>query len=234
MIVVTDVRRPGSSGRAADRWPARPTREYSMTRTTRPFARRVQAAVLIPTVALSSYFIVSSEPVGTALASDRHGMVSAQAERQVPSRLLGHRPEPFWTHPSGTAPTVTATPTATATAGPAVTAVPAPADPTTSAPATQSPRATAKATPPPAPAPAPVPAVPAKPVSPAGRPGASNTGVPAGTTLTPSGELRITTANQVIDGLDITGPVTVEAPGVVIENSRIHGDDVYGVLVRTG
>src|SRR5659263_522267 len=87
MIVVTDVRRPGSSGRAADRWPARPTREYSMTRTTRPFARRVQAAVLIPTVALSSYFIVSSEPVGTALASDRHGMVSAQAERQVPCLL---------------------------------------------------------------------------------------------------------------------------------------------------
>ena len=68
----------------------------------------------------------------------------------------------------------------------------------------------------------------------AGRPGASSTGVPAGVTLTPSGELLITTPNQVIDSLDIAGPVTVEAPGVVIKNSRIRGSDVYGVIVNTG
>jgi hypothetical protein len=205
-----------------------------MTRTARPFARRVQAAVLIPAVAASSYLIVGSEPVGAARASDRHGAVSAQAaprENPAPSRLLDQRPQPSWTRPSGTTPTITPNPTVTATMGPAVTAAPAPVDPGPSTPAAPRPRATT--TSPAAPVAAPAPA-PAKPVSPAGRPGASSTGVPADTTLTPSGELRITTANQVIDGLDISGPVTVEAPGVVIKNSRIHGDDVYGVLVRAG
>ena len=50
----------------------------------------------------------------------------------------------------------------------------------------------------------------------------------------PSGALQITTPNQVIDGADISGTVTVEAPGVVIKNSRIHGNDAYGVLVGSG
>ena len=70
--------------------------------------------------------------------------------------------------------------------------------------------------------------------SPTGKPGDSNTGVPSGRTLTPSGSLTLRTANQVIDGLDINGSVDVEAPGVVIKNSRIHGSDSYGVLVRSG
>ena len=49
-----------------------------------------------------------------------------------------------------------------------------------------------------------------------------------------SGSIRATTANQVIDGLDISGDVSIEAPGVVIKNSRIHGSGTYGVLVRSG
>ena len=201
-----------------------------MTRTALPFARRVQAAVLIPAVALSSYFIVGSEPVSTAPTSDPHGVLSAEGERDArfPSLLLPDRQEPSWTHPSGTAPAVTPTATPTAPTGPAPADVPAPADPTAPAPPEKSPRATAKLAPPPAPP------APANRVSAAGRPGASSTGVPAGTTLMPSGALQITTPNQVIDGLDISGPVTVEAPGVVIKNSHIHGNDVYGVLVGTG
>jgi hypothetical protein len=66
-------------------------------------------------------------------------------------------------------------------------------------------------------------------------PGPDNTGVPDGTVLTESGPLRITEPNTVIDGLDITGGVSVEAANVTIKNSKIHrnfqGD---GVSVRNG
>lgn len=65
-------------------------------------------------------------------------------------------------------------------------------------------------------------------------PGASNTGVPAGTVLRASGSLTITQANTVIDGLDISGSVTVQASGVVIKNSRIRGTGSYGVYARSG
>jgi hypothetical protein len=52
-------------------------------------------------------------------------------------------------------------------------------------------------------------------------PAAGNVGVPAGTTLTASGSLTITTAGTVIDGRNITGGVTVSANNVTIRNSRI-------------
>lgn len=44
----------------------------------------------------------------------------------------------------------------------------------------------------------------------------------------------MTTPNQVLSGLDIRGGVVIAAPGVVIRSSRITGNDVYGVLVRSG
>ncbi|MDC0678201.1 right-handed parallel beta-helix repeat-containing protein [Sorangium atrum] len=53
-------------------------------------------------------------------------------------------------------------------------------------------------------------------------PDADCTGVPAGTSLTVmEGDLNITDANTVIDGKDIRGCVSVNAPGVVIRNSRV-------------
>jgi hypothetical protein len=53
-------------------------------------------------------------------------------------------------------------------------------------------------------------------------PSASCTGVPAGTNLRlHSGDLSIDTANAVIDGQDIRGCVSVNAPGVVIRRSKI-------------
>jgi hypothetical protein len=55
-----------------------------------------------------------------------------------------------------------------------------------------------------------------------GWPNASNTGVPAGTVLTPSGGMTITTAGTVIDSRDISGPVVVNAPNVTIRRSRIR------------
>jgi Bacterial TSP3 repeat len=57
---------------------------------------------------------------------------------------------------------------------------------------------------------------------PGGWPDASNTGVPAGTALTPSSGMTITTAGAVIDGRDIAGPVVVNAPNVTIRRSRIR------------
>jgi hypothetical protein len=105
--------------------------------------------------------------------------------------------------------TATATPTATASPTPTATASPSPSPSST-------PTATATATPTPT-------STPTAPATSGGTPGASNTGVPAGVTLKASGGLTVTTANTVIDGLDISGAVVVKAPGVVIKNSRIHG-----------
>jgi hypothetical protein len=75
-------------------------------------------------------------------------------------------------------------------------------------------------TPSPAPAPAP---------GPSGPPDASTTGVPPGTTLTPSGPLTITTAGSVIDRREISGQVVVNAPNVTIRNSRIRSNAMWAV-----
>jgi hypothetical protein len=58
----------------------------------------------------------------------------------------------------------------------------------------------------------------------------TNTGVPNGTTLIPSGSITADTAGQVIDGRDITGGVTVTANNVTIQNSRILGTTGWWVI----
>lgn len=56
------------------------------------------------------------------------------------------------------------------------------------------------------------------------RPGPTNTGVPAGTVLTPRyGNWVITTAGATYDALDIHGFVTIKAPNVTITRSIIRG-----------
>jgi hypothetical protein len=62
-------------------------------------------------------------------------------------------------------------------------------------------------------------------------PDATCTGVPAGTQLTTiNGDINITTANTVVDSKDIHGCVSVNAPGVVIKNSKITcSTDMYAV-----
>jgi len=52
-------------------------------------------------------------------------------------------------------------------------------------------------------------------------PAYGNVGVPAGTTLTPSGSVTVNTAGTVLNGLDIQGGVTINANNVTIQNSRI-------------
>ncbi|WP_271565986.1 Ig-like domain-containing protein [Bradyrhizobium sp. CCBAU 11386] len=67
-----------------------------------------------------------------------------------------------------------------------------------------------------------------------GWPDATNTGVPAGVTLTSSGDLVITQAGTVISGLDIKGTVYIDAPNVTIENCKITAASYSVVQVAQG
>jgi hypothetical protein len=110
--------------------------------------------------------------------------------------------------------------------------------PTTAPPSTVPPTTTAPptTTPPPSPTPSPTPTV--FPTSPSpttqpndcaasphvcGFPDATNTGVPAGVTLTMSGPLTANIAGHVYEHLDINGCVSITASNVTIRESRITG-----------
>ncbi len=68
-----------------------------------------------------------------------------------------------------------------------------------------------------------------------GWPDGTNTGVPAGTTLTPYyGTLIINTPGAVISGLDIHGSVVINAPNVTLENNKITSTSFYVVDVKAG
>ena len=72
-------------------------------------------------------------------------------------------------------------------------------------------------------------------VSTSGFPDATNTGVPAGTVLTPhSGDLVINTPGAVISGLNISGTVYINAPNVTIENCSITSTGYDVVNIATG
>jgi hypothetical protein len=59
---------------------------------------------------------------------------------------------------------------------------------------------------------------------PAAWPGPSNTGIPAGTVLTPvNGSITISTAGAVLSDKDITGCVNVNANNVTISRIKVHG-----------
>lgn len=66
------------------------------------------------------------------------------------------------------------------------------------------------------------------------RPGPNNTGVPAGTNLTNSGSITVTTANTVIDSKNIQGCVTIQASNVTITRSKITCSDYYPIEVVSG
>ena len=78
----------------------------------------------------------------------------------------------------------------------------------------------------------------------AGWPDASNTGVPAGKALTPSGGFTVTQAGTVVDGLDINGCLVIRANNVTVQNTRVRqnglcwggaidvGYDNSGIVVR--
>ncbi len=68
----------------------------------------------------------------------------------------------------------------------------------------------------------------------AGFPSASSTGVPAGVVLRSSGSVTVSQAGTVIDGLDISGTVTINASNVTVRRSRITGSDFSLVYVKDG
>jgi parallel beta-helix repeat protein len=67
-----------------------------------------------------------------------------------------------------------------------------------------------------------------------GFPDATNTGVPAGVTLTPSGELIINTPGIVIEGLDIRGMVTINADNVTLKNCTISASSWAVINITSG
>jgi hypothetical protein len=64
-------------------------------------------------------------------------------------------------------------------------------------------------------------------------PDSTNTGVPAGTTLTPSGGMTISTAGTTVSGKDISGTVTISASNVTLRNCKVRSGS-YWVIQITG
>jgi hypothetical protein len=61
-----------------------------------------------------------------------------------------------------------------------------------------------------------------------GYPDPTNTGVPAGTALAPSGSIVVTQPGTVISGVDVTGTIQIYADDVTVENSRVTQDSTCG------
>jgi hypothetical protein len=61
------------------------------------------------------------------------------------------------------------------------------------------------------------------------KPGPDNTGVPAGTVLTPSGSITVMNDGEIVEGLEIAGTITVLADNVTIRKVRITTDDFYPI-----
>lgn len=73
-----------------------------------------------------------------------------------------------------------------------------------------------------------------EPLSLADFPDESTTGVPDGIELQPSGSVRVTEDGAVIEGLEITGTVTVLADDVVIRNTRILNTGEFAIRIDGG
>ncbi len=67
-----------------------------------------------------------------------------------------------------------------------------------------------------------------------GFPDATNTGVPAGTALQPSGSITVDTPGTVIDSLDVTGEIVVHASNVVIKRTRVRSSAAWPIQVGNG
>jgi hypothetical protein len=168
--------------------------------TRKGWRRNTLIAVLASALALTGTTVASAYTLHAN--GQHHSSASSKQHSQNHSRWTK------WTggHHTGTTP-----------AKPAPAPAPAPiTEPTTPAPTptTPAPTPTVKPT---------TPTTPTTPSTPGSWPDASNTGVPAGTALTPSNGLTVTKAGTVISGLDIKGDVLIRASNVTIKDSRITG-----------
>jgi hypothetical protein len=67
-----------------------------------------------------------------------------------------------------------------------------------------------------------------------GYPDPTNTGVPAGVTLTPSGSITVNKAGTVVSGVDVTGTITIMASNVTVEDSRVTQTSTCGTTNSCG
>jgi len=66
-------------------------------------------------------------------------------------------------------------------------------------------------------------------------PDATTTGVPAGTTLTPSGSINTSSNGQVIDSMEVTGAIIVNHANVTISKCKVNAASVFrGILHNSG
>jgi hypothetical protein len=61
------------------------------------------------------------------------------------------------------------------------------------------------------------------------RPGPTNTGVPPGTVLSPSGSITVRTNGQIVENLDIDGSITILADNVTIRKVHVKSGDYYPI-----
>src|SRR5262249_5379141 len=67
-----------------------------------------------------------------------------------------------------------------------------------------------------------------------GYPDPTNTGVPAGVLLTPSGSVSISTPGAVVSGLEVNGTISINASNVTVENSRVIQNQSCGPTTTCG
>lgn len=65
-------------------------------------------------------------------------------------------------------------------------------------------------------------------------PDATTTGVPSGTTLTPSGSITVTTPGLVVDAKDVSGTINIKANNVTVKRTRVVGPGLYSVRIYSG
>lgn len=70
--------------------------------------------------------------------------------------------------------------------------------------------------------------------APDGVPSAETTGVPVGTALTSSGSITVTRDGTVLDALDVTGTIEVNASNVTIRRTRITNTGTYPIRMGSG
>jgi hypothetical protein len=72
------------------------------------------------------------------------------------------------------------------------------------------------------------------PALPTVKPTATNTGVPAGTTLTNSSTITVNTAGTTINAMHVSGGIVVNANNVTIQNTKVNVSGYYGIQVKSG
>jgi len=164
-------------------------------------------------------------PVGTAVGSGRH-VVKIQYINDFRNSTCDrnvHLGFVQMENRSGTSTESTTGPTASPTSTPTATSTATPTSPPIPDPATPSEVADEPVTPGPAVTPTPV-ASGSSPTSTGATAGPGNSGVPSGTVLKRhDGDLTVTTAGTVIDGLDIHGFLRIRANDVTVRRTMIRG-----------